>query len=136
MILRFPGTEGATVSPVFGVAVKTALTETLEPPALLTLQVLVPGQLPADAGLTDQPVKVPDKGDADRVTLDPPAGVAVQVAPQEIGPPETVPDPVPDLVTFRLYVPVGGVTGATDVVNVPADWPKLFAASLLWIWKL
>ncbi len=50
------------------------------------------------------PVKVePDAGDAVRV-IDVPVGIAVleQVEPQEIVEPETVPEPVPPLVTVRV----------------------------------
>jgi hypothetical protein len=51
-----------------------------------------------------QPVKVePDAGDAVRV-MEVPEEMAdwVQVEPQEMEPPETVPVPVPDLVTVRV----------------------------------
>jgi hypothetical protein len=54
-------------------------------------------------GATDQPENVePEVGVAVRVTIVPVVTEVEQVEPQLIGPPETVPVPVPDLVTERV----------------------------------
>jgi hypothetical protein len=51
----------------------------------------------------DQPENVePEAGDAVRVTVVPEVTEVEQVEPQLIGPPDTVPEPVPDFVTERV----------------------------------
>ena len=57
-------------------------------------------QLPVPVHAPDQPVNVdPVAADAVSVTDAPLFAVAVQVDPQEIPPPDTVPEPAPDFVT-------------------------------------
>jgi hypothetical protein len=79
-----------------GSEVKAALTVVFE--FTVTVQV---DEVPVHA--PDQPENVePEAGDAVRVTIVPVVTEVEQVEPQLIGPPDTVPEPVPDLVMERV----------------------------------
>src|ERR1039458_4072602 len=59
---------------------------------------------------------------AESVMLVPPAVVSVQVPPQEIIPPETIPPPVPDLMTVRVYCCEAGEVPPPDESRLKTSW--------------
>ena len=75
---------------------KAAVTDVLA--STVTLQAPVPEQAP------DQPANVEPAAAAALSVMDVPVATETEhVEPQEMAPPETVPEPAPDLATVRVY---------------------------------